>query len=215
MKRSDFIKTAGLFTLASSVMGNSSVNKASDFSMKIITTESDEAIKKIDEFLSYSKLNNLRVSFKETQLSGTYTSDLVFLENQKLINPKMPFTPFSGQLNNLYNELELSEQTVNPVLLSFSTKGNNGSDTLELFKHNKCVERVSLKTDQVISFDQSKSEIEIKNGQARFIKSPCKHKTCMKMGKIARGGESIVCIPEQIHATITGKNKFGVDSFVY
>ncbi len=46
--------------------------------------------------------------------------------------------------------------------------------------------------------------VEIRDGSVRVIESTCKNKTCVKMGKIGRVGESIVCAQNGIVITVLG-----------
>ena len=49
------------------------------------------------------------------------------------------------------------------------------------------------------------SHIEIKNGSAFFIDSPCDNKICVMSQPISRSGEWIACLPNQIFIRIEGK----------
>ncbi len=42
----------------------------------------------------------------------------------------------------------------------------------------------------------------IKGGKAHFKNSDCPDKTCEKMGKIEKNGESIVCLPNKVIAEV-------------
>jgi len=50
--------------------------------------------------------------------------------------------------------------------------------------------------------------IEIARGAARFVSSPCPHKTCIKRGTISRSGEWIACVPNGIFATVKGETEY-------
>ena len=49
------------------------------------------------------------------------------------------------------------------------------------------------------------SEIEISDGAAAFVASPCPHKLCIKRGSISRAGEWAACLPNGIVARIEGE----------
>jgi len=53
--------------------------------------------------------------------------------------------------------------------------------------------------------------IRVKDGKVWVAKAPCPQKICMKMGKISRAGEVIVCIPNKIFIKIEGKAKQVLD----
>jgi len=48
------------------------------------------------------------------------------------------------------------------------------------------------------------AEIEIKDGKARFLHSPCKKKICEKRGWISKEGEYAICIPNRVFIWIGG-----------
>lgn len=50
-----------------------------------------------------------------------------------------------------------------------------------------------------------RTEIRIENNKAFIAYSPCPHKICMRMGKIEREGEAVVCVPNGIIVRIIGK----------
>ncbi len=48
------------------------------------------------------------------------------------------------------------------------------------------------------------ARIEIKDGKARFLHSPCKKKICEKRGWISKEGEYAICIPNGVFIWIGG-----------
>lgn len=46
--------------------------------------------------------------------------------------------------------------------------------------------------------------LEIAEGRARILSSPCPHKTCMGMGGVFRRGELIACLPNRLVISIQG-----------
>ncbi len=50
-----------------------------------------------------------------------------------------------------------------------------------------------------------KTKIRIENDRAFIAYSPCPHKVCMRMGKIEKEGEVIVCVPNGVIVRIIGK----------
>ncbi|WP_305041502.1 NusG domain II-containing protein [Geoalkalibacter sp.] len=46
--------------------------------------------------------------------------------------------------------------------------------------------------------------LEIADGRARILSSPCPHKVCMGMGGVFRRGELIACIPNRLIISIEG-----------
>ena len=58
------------------------------------------------------------------------------------------------------------------------------------------------------------TEIEIKKGRARIVRSPCKNKVCIKSGYIRYADRLAACIPNRVVVRIVGKNHRGVDAVV-
>ena len=58
------------------------------------------------------------------------------------------------------------------------------------------------------------TEIEVKNGHARIIRSPCKNKVCIKSGYIRYADRLAACIPNRVVIRIVGKSHRGVDAVV-
>lgn len=50
------------------------------------------------------------------------------------------------------------------------------------------------------------SHIQVQNGQARFINSPCPNKLCVHTGWISQGGENAICLPNQVSLHILGED---------
>ena len=56
-----------------------------------------------------------------------------------------------------------------------------------------------------------KTLIQIENNKVWVASAPCPQKICMKMGKISKPGEIIVCIPNKVFIKIEGKGKQNLD----
>ena len=76
--------------------------------------------------------------------------------------------------------------------------------------------RLPLKTDQIthVKGPLGLTEVEIKNGRARILRSPCKNKVCIKSGYIRYADRLAACIPNRVVVRIVGKNHRGVDAVV-
>lgn len=48
--------------------------------------------------------------------------------------------------------------------------------------------------------------LQIDNGAARIISSPCSQKICIRMGKAQHTGDLIACVPNRIVVRIEGRN---------
>ena len=58
------------------------------------------------------------------------------------------------------------------------------------------------------------TEIEVKKGRARIVRSPCKNKVCIKSGYIRYAYRFTACIPSRVVVRSVGKNYRGVDTVV-
>ena len=76
--------------------------------------------------------------------------------------------------------------------------------------------RLSLDQDQTTHFKGplGLTEVEIKKGQARIVRSPCNNKVCIKYGDIRYADRLAACIPNRVVVRIVGKSHRGVDAVV-
>src|SRR4051812_1897363 len=62
-------------------------------------------------------------------------------------------------------------------------------------------------------------KIEIGDGSARVISSPCPNKLCVKTGSIRHSHEEVICVPAQVIIVLEsageGKGKGGVDAITF
>ncbi|SEA37479.1 hypothetical protein SAMN05660420_01918 [Desulfuromusa kysingii] len=49
-----------------------------------------------------------------------------------------------------------------------------------------------------------KTVLQVENGAARIISSPCPHKVCMRMGDARHSGDLLACVPNKIVVSIEG-----------
>ena len=77
-------------------------------------------------------------------------------------------------------------------------------------------ERLALTTDQKkeVKGPLGMTEVEIKKGQVRIVKSPCKNKVCIKSGYIRYADRLVACIPNRVVVRIVGSMHRGVDAVV-
>jgi hypothetical protein len=50
------------------------------------------------------------------------------------------------------------------------------------------------------------SMIEVRDGRARFVSSPCRTQVCVHSGWLANDGEFAACLPNHISLTLVGKD---------
>jgi hypothetical protein len=58
------------------------------------------------------------------------------------------------------------------------------------------------------------SHLEIKDGQARFVDSPCANKTCVAHSSLTKVGDWSACLPNQVLIRIEGDSDDGLDAVV-
>jgi hypothetical protein len=57
--------------------------------------------------------------------------------------------------------------------------------------------------------------VEIRDGTARVLRSPCPHKICISMGEIRDSGEWVACLPNRVFIRIEGGERDEVDATTY
>ncbi|MDO3378397.1 NusG domain II-containing protein [Geoalkalibacter halelectricus] len=55
--------------------------------------------------------------------------------------------------------------------------------------------------------------LEIADGQARILASPCAHKVCVGMGGVFRRGALIACVPNRLIVHIEGQGEEGAPAY--
>lgn len=55
----------------------------------------------------------------------------------------------------------------------------------------------------------------IQGGTVRVLDSPCPNKTCVAAGAIAKPGQWVACLPNQVFISVEGRGDGGVDASVY
>ena len=94
--------------------------------------------------------------------------------------------------------------------------GISEGDWVVVKVNQKEVARLSLETDQIthVKGPLGLTEVEVKKGQARIVRSPCKNKVCIKSGYIRYADRLAVCIPNRVVVRIVGESHRGVDAVV-
>lgn len=87
--------------------------------------------------------------------------------------------------------------------------GNREGATLRVLVDGKVYGVYSLGEDQVISIDQERglNVLVIREGQAYMEEADCPDQYCVKQGKIHKKGQSIVCLPHRLSATVEGEEE--------
>ena len=80
----------------------------------------------------------------------------------------------------------------------------------------KKVARYALSKDRVthVKGPLGTTEVEIKGGKARILRSPCKLKVCIKSGYIQYADRISVCLPNKVVVRVEGNSQRGLDAVV-
>ena len=78
--------------------------------------------------------------------------------------------------------------------------------TISVRVDRKEVYRLPLSEDREIRLmgPLGETRVRVANNHAWITDAPCPHKTCMRMGKVTRVGDMIVCIPNRIFIRVEG-----------
>jgi len=228
MKRRDFLKYSSLIVPATAVMGVinpfnnevfASVKKTDPFSLSIITDQPSRTIHTIEQAIKNSVYGKNPLEFTEYKLKGRHIGDIAFVKSQSLINYRKGTDEFSLLLDESASSLSLPRPLDDPMLLRFSSQQRVFEPgSVNIFRGDTLVKQLSLDNDLGhYRIDGLKGHVDfrIKNKSVRITSATCKHKTCMNMEPISKAGENLICIPNQINITISGKNSFGVDSITF
>lgn len=84
---------------------------------------------------------------------------------------------------------------------------------LNVLVDNQSVLTVPLNKNKQYSIAGSLGEsvIEVRNGQARFVSSPCRNQVCVHHGWASHRGELLACLPNRIALVLDGDAPDGPD----
>ncbi len=74
-----------------------------------------------------------------------------------------------------------------------------------------------LDTDADLEFEGpiGITRVEIADGKAKVVSSPCREQICVNSGPLKDGGDWNACLPNRILLEVTGEDKADVDAFSY
>ena len=80
--------------------------------------------------------------------------------------------------------------------------------------NHKEVKRLPLSQNQVVHVTGpiGETEVEIKDGKARVLKSPCNRKLCIKSGYIQYADRFAACLPNRVVVRVLGGTQRGIDA---
>ncbi len=102
------------------------------------------------------------------------------------------------------------------VLLFMNMETRTAGDWVVIEVNQREVSRHRLSENRVVPVKGKLgiTEVEIEQGKARILHSPCKNKICIKAGDIQYADRLIACIPNRIVVRVIGEKQRGVDAIV-
>jgi len=95
-----------------------------------------------------------------------------------------------------------------PFLYSTYWNREGPAETAHIMDQSGREFTVPLSTNQQLSIEGplGVSLVEIKDGQIRFLDSPCRGKQCVHAGWLKESGEFAACLPNRVSITVSGKD---------
>ena len=91
------------------------------------------------------------------------------------------------------------------LLIWFFTLPRTAGEYVVIRRGGEVVASLPLSEDAALAVDGDYYNVfEIRNGSVRMAETDCPNRQCERTGSISRAGQSIVCAPNGVTATITG-----------
>ena len=90
------------------------------------------------------------------------------------------------------------------IIIEFTKPESDAENVLVI--SNNTQKTYSINENQTIKLENG-CIIEIKDKKVSMKESKCKDEICVKMGKIEKSGDKIICLPKNTIIRITGKNE--------
>lgn len=103
-----------------------------------------------------------------------------------------------------------------PALYLSAWQNRQAGDSIVVWSEHHGSKTYDLEQDASISIKGrlGMSRIEISNGKARFIHSPCKGKLCIQHGWVQHQGDFVACLPNRVSVEVSsGKQRFDAINF--
>ncbi|PIQ99576.1 MAG: hypothetical protein COV66_10495 [Nitrospinae bacterium CG11_big_fil_rev_8_21_14_0_20_45_15] len=123
------------------------------------------------------------------------------------------------KINFQFNRADLVLITALAILnlfLLFHNPMNEAGNYAVIQVNQKEFARAALSNNQIIKVPGPLgiTEVQIEDGRARIIKSPCQNKICIKSGYIQYADRISACIPNRVLVRIVGVSRETVDTIV-
>lgn len=191
------ITGAPLKRLFASAKGNN------NFSIELITDDASRAAKLAEEYISGLDLRRGALSYSEYTSDKTESGDIVLINDGQLLNYKTGMGHMERGAREIANALGLPRIIGSPRRLKFSTiDTGSAAGSFLVFHKEKLVRKIDASAGNVnLTLNGTRGEVQlnISSRKARIVSSSCTHKNCVNSGSISLTGESLVCIPNEIH----------------
>jgi hypothetical protein len=205
MDRRNFLKASGLFMatgmlipkLAKSMFTFPFSSEVDNFSLEVITGNSDYAVKLLEEFIKEGNFGKGSFNYSEYAVSNNIMGDLVFIKENELIDYTKSTDDISLRLKDIRKKLDLPSIVSNPVRIRLYR--NTGSEVRNILvsQNGKIISRLDSSDTNLHTFygKSGKLILDVNNGTAKVKDVECKHKICKQMNSIKKPGDYITCIP--------------------
>ncbi|RMF61577.1 MAG: NusG domain II-containing protein [Calditrichaeota bacterium] len=228
MNRRTFIKTCVAAGAACAVPGSLSLfpkglyaksEQPASFSLDLLTDDPDTAARALEALIKHLRLPATGLKYQEMLISGAQVADLTFVENNRLVDYRAARGEVAAQLREVAARFGLPKKIENPVLVSFASAMPEGkADKVLVFQEEHLVGQYRLDDDvdgAQIPGAKGAVILRVKQKRAEVVWSSCKHKTCMKMGRIGKPGQNLICIPNRVRVAIAGQKASGIDALSF
>jgi hypothetical protein len=205
MERRDFLKASGLILasgmlipkIAKSMFNNAISREVENFSLEVITENSDYAVRLLEDFIKEGNFGKGSFNYSEYPISNNIMGDLVFINDNELIDFTKLNDDLSIRLREIRNKLYLPATVSNPVRIRLYRNSGSEVKNILVAKNGKIISRFNSDySDEHIFYGKSgKFVLEVNNNTARVKDVECKHKICKQMNSIKKPGDYITCIP--------------------
>jgi hypothetical protein len=174
-----------------------------NFSIELITDDADKAAKLVEQYISGLDLMRGPISYSEYESDKAESGDIVLINDGKLLNYKTGSGDMERGAKEIASALNLPRIIGSPRRLKFSTiDAESTAGSFLVFHKEKLVRKIEAAAqNENISLSGTKGELRlnVSSRKARVTASSCTHKNCVNSGSISLTGESLVCIPNEIH----------------
>jgi hypothetical protein len=208
MDRRDFLKASGLFLaagmiipkVAKSMLSNRVISNE-NFSLEVITGNTDLAVKLLEEFARDGELGKGSMNYSEYPISGDVIGDLIFVQGNELVDYTKSYDDVSLKLKEIRNKLNLPMILSNPIRLRLYRNSGTAIKKIMVAQKGKIISRIEPEDTGLYTLrgKSGKLILDVNSNSALVKDAECKHKICKQMNSIKKPGDYITCIPNELH----------------